>query len=55
MLHRPGKFLRRQSIQHVFSRQPRPPRLGNAVMDFLQSSYEAAAELAGWDRAALER
>jgi Family of unknown function (DUF5996) len=28
---------------------------GQAVLDFLQSSYEAAANLAGWDRAALER
>jgi hypothetical protein len=27
----------------------------DAVLEFLQSSYEAAAELAGWDRAALER
>ncbi len=26
-----------------------------AVLDFLQSSYEAAAKLAGWDRASLER
>lgn len=26
-----------------------------AVLDFLQSSYEAAANLAGWDRASLER
>jgi Family of unknown function (DUF5996) len=26
-----------------------------ALLDFLQSSYEAAANLAGWDRAALER
>ena len=26
-----------------------------ALMDFLQSTYEAAAELARWDRAALER
>ncbi len=26
-----------------------------ALMDFLQSSYEAAARAAGWDRAALER
>jgi hypothetical protein len=25
------------------------------LLDFLQSSYEAAADLAGWDRAALER
>lgn len=25
------------------------------LMDFFQSTYEAAAELAGWDRAALER
>jgi hypothetical protein len=28
-----------------------PDRL---LLEFLQSSYEAAAELAGWDRAALE-
>ena len=28
---------------------------GEAVLEFLQSSYEAAANLAGWDRAALER
>jgi len=27
----------------------------NAVLDFLQSSYDAAAKLAKWDRAALER
>lgn len=27
----------------------------DAVLDFLQSSYEAAAKLAAWDRAALER
>jgi hypothetical protein len=27
----------------------------DAVLEFLQSSYEAAAKLAGWDRAALER
>jgi uncharacterized protein DUF5996 len=27
----------------------------DAVLEFLQSSYEAAANLAGWDRAALER
>ena len=26
-----------------------------ALLDFLQSTYEAAADLAGWDRAALER
>ena len=25
------------------------------LMEFLQSTYEAAARLAGWDRAALER
>jgi hypothetical protein len=25
------------------------------VLEFLQSTYEAAAELADWDRAALER
>ncbi len=25
------------------------------VLDFLQSTYEAAADLGGWDRAALER
>jgi hypothetical protein len=28
---------------------------GESLLDFLQSSYEAAADLAGWDRAALER
>jgi Family of unknown function (DUF5996) len=27
----------------------------DAILDFLQSSYGAAADLAGWDRAALER
>lgn len=27
----------------------------NALMDFLQSTYEASANLAGWDRKALER
>jgi hypothetical protein len=26
-----------------------------AVLDFCQSTYEAAADLGGWDRAALER
>jgi hypothetical protein len=26
-----------------------------ALLDFLQSTYEAAADLGGWDRAALER
>ena len=25
------------------------------LLDFLQSTYEAAAHLSGWDRAALER
>lgn len=28
---------------------------GDALMEFLQSTYEAGANLAGWDRAALER
>jgi hypothetical protein len=27
----------------------------DAILEFLQSSYEAAANLASWDRAALER
>jgi hypothetical protein len=27
----------------------------NALMEFCQSTYEAGADLAGWDRAALER
>jgi hypothetical protein len=27
----------------------------NALIDFLQSTYEAGANLAQWDRAALER
>jgi hypothetical protein len=26
-----------------------------AALEFLQTTYEAAADLAGWDRAALER
>ena len=26
-----------------------------ALLDFCQSTYEAAADLGGWDRAALER
>lgn len=34
-------------------RQDKSP--DGCVLDFLQSSYEAAANLAGWDRAALER
>jgi len=25
------------------------------LLDFLQTTYESAADLAGWDRAALER
>jgi hypothetical protein len=28
---------------------------GDALLEFLQSTYEAAARAAGWDRAALER
>lgn len=31
------------------------PSPDNALLEFLQSSYEAAAELAGWNRLALER
>ena len=34
-------------------RQSKSP--DDAVLEFLQTSYEAAANLAGWDRAALER
>lgn len=34
-------------------RQARAPR--QALMDFLQSTYEAGADRAGWDRGALER
>ena len=30
-------------------------RPDESVLDFLRSTYEAAADLAGWDRAALER
>jgi hypothetical protein len=33
-------------------RSPDPAR---AILDFFQSAYEVAADLAGWDRAALER
>jgi hypothetical protein len=32
----------------------RAPNRDAALLDFLQSSYEAAADLGGWDRAALE-
>jgi hypothetical protein len=28
---------------------------GQAVLDFLQSTYSASADAAGWDRAALDR
>ncbi|HET9047044.1 MAG TPA: DUF5996 family protein, partial [Casimicrobiaceae bacterium] len=31
------------------------PTPDETLMTFLQSTYEAAADLAGWDRAALER
>ena len=30
-------------------------RPNHVLLDFLQSTYEAAADAAGWDRAALER
>ena len=33
----------------------RAPDPDAALLDFLQQTYEAAADLAGWDRAALER
>jgi hypothetical protein len=33
----------------------RDPDPGATLMGFLQSTYEAAAEAAGWDRARLER
>jgi hypothetical protein len=29
--------------------------MGRCLMDFLRSTYAAAADLAHWDRAALER
>jgi hypothetical protein len=32
----------------------RAPDRDAALLDFLQSSYEAAADLGGWDRPALE-
>jgi hypothetical protein len=32
----------------------RAPDRDATLLDFLQSSYEAAADLGGWDRAALE-
>jgi hypothetical protein len=34
-------------------RQSKSP--GEEILDFAQSSYEAGAKLAGWDRASLER
>ena len=33
----------------------RAPSPDDALLAFLQSTYEAAADCAGWDRAALER
>src|SRR5271169_3857656 len=36
LLHRPGKLLRRQRIQHIRFSQPCAPRLQHAVLDFLQ-------------------
>ena len=41
-------FLRYEDVRTAES-----PR--NALLDFCQSTYEAGAELAGWDRANLER
>lgn len=43
-----GEFI----LPYAAVRAARDPE--RALMDFLQSSYEAAAERAGWDRAALE-
>ena len=37
-----------EDVRHAAS-----PR--DAILDFLQTTYAAGAELAGWDRAALER
>ena len=36
---------------HIFAYQKEPER---ALMAFLQSTYDAAADLGKWDRAALE-
>jgi hypothetical protein len=33
----------------------REGRISAAVLEFIQSSYEVAADLAKWDRVALER
>ena len=40
-----------QRSQHVRT----APDPDGAVLAFLQSTYDAAADLAGWDRAALDR
>lgn len=44
-----GEFL----LRYDDARQASSPR--RAVLDFLQSTYEAGANLGGWDRASLER
>jgi hypothetical protein len=44
-----GEFI----LRYDDARQADAP--GEAVLDFLQSTYEAAADLGRWDRAALER
>ena len=46
---RPGEFL----LPYAAVREADDPDV--ALLDFLQSTYEAAADLAGWDRDGLER
>ena len=44
-----GEFL----LPYEAVREAASPRA--VLLDFLQSTYEAGADLGGWDRAALER
>ena len=52
-----GAFYHRELGEFVFPYEAlrTEPDPDAALLDFLQSTYEAAATLAGWDRAALER
>ena len=56
-----GDSDRRQRYDHELSRSteedapPSAQEVNEALLEFLQDTYEAAADPAGWDRAALER
>jgi hypothetical protein len=46
-----------EALRNSFALRPSPqrPTSGNILLDFLQTTYEAAANFANWDRSALER